>query len=239
MATHCTYLTARCPHGCEVWLHPKAVVPHGHRCEGVPWTDHRRPITEVLLAEDAAELARSFLPPEVLHRPEFSDDRLLRPKPGMYLRVDVVAGVVVRSPLAEVSGRRWWTVVRTAAEVGRAIDAAFDAQGFERLEHELGTADTLVRCEVCGDDVSRRGLRNHQARNSVCRSLANVTEVRTFWDLGYRDPYGLRDRGVPLTWAELNGRVHWRNRLHVIPFRLWTAVLISTKGLADRRGCAS
>lgn len=32
MATRCEYLTARCPYGCEVWLHPKAVAPHADRC---------------------------------------------------------------------------------------------------------------------------------------------------------------------------------------------------------------
>lgn len=34
--TKCEYLTARCPTGCEVWLHPKAVTPHEARCPGHP-----------------------------------------------------------------------------------------------------------------------------------------------------------------------------------------------------------
>lgn len=60
----------------------------------------------------------------------------------------------------------------------------------------------------------------------MCRFLADTAEVRTFWKLGYRDPYRVRDQGVPITWTELNRRVAWRNRLHVVRFRLWTAVLL-------------
>ena len=40
---------------------------------------------------------------------------------------------------------------------------------------------------------------------------------------------------LPVAWladrrpAELNGRVAWRNRLHVVRFRLWTAVLFQVE----------
>ena len=63
--------------------------------------------------------------------------------------------------------------------------------------------------------------------SSLCRFLSDTAEVRTFWDLGYRDPFSLRADGVPTTWTELNSRTHWRNQVHIVRFRLWTAVLIS------------
>lgn len=226
--TKCEYLTARCPFGCEVWLHAKAVAPHQGRCPRRPWTDKRRPPNEVLLADDAAECARRVCPPELLRGPKLSFDRLLTPTPGMRLGDAVTGGVVVRSPLLAVTGRRWWAVIRAAAERGEPLDPACGIDEFERVEQHLELGDHFVRCDVCGDDVSRRGLRGHQKSNSVCRFLANVAEVHTFWDLGYRDPHRLAAQGVPITWTELNRRVSWRNRLHVIRFRLWTAVLISS-----------
>lgn len=185
-------------------------------------------MTQVLLADEEAELARSICPPEVLKGPDFSGDRLLKPRPGMYLRVELMGGVVVRSPLHGITGRRWWTVVRTAAERGKAIETPPGLADFLRLEQQLGLGDLLVHCDVCGDDTTPRGLKTHRRSNSACRFLSNVAEVRTFWDLGYRDPYRLHGDVVPITWTELNSRVAWRNRLHVIRFRLWTAVLIST-----------
>lgn len=225
--TKCEYLTARCTTGCEVWLHPKAVGPHAPRCPGRPWTDKRRPATEFLLADDAAEQARQLCPPECLRAPEFSSDRLLYPRPGMYLCVGVTAGVVVRSPLDMVTGRRWWAVLRTAAEQGTPLDPGVGLDDFLCIEQRLGLADHFVRCEVCGDDLSRHGLKGHQRSNSVCRFLADVAEVHKFWDQGYRDPYQLQGEGVPITWTELNQRARWRNRLHIVRFRLWTAVLIA------------
>jgi len=71
-------------------------------------------------------------------------------------------------------------------------------------------------------------MNSHRKSNSVCRFLADTAEVRTFWKLGYRDPYLVRDEGVALTWTELKSRVAWRNRLRIVNFRLWTAVLVST-----------
>jgi hypothetical protein len=180
----------------------------------------------VILADDDAERARLICPPGTLHRPTFSGDRLLKPRPGMYLRVGLVSGIVVESPLESVTGRRWWTVVRTADERGLSTDAARHPVEFLQLEQQLGLAGHFVRCDICGDDVTAKRLANHRRINSVCRFLAEIAEVRRFWSLGYRDPYHVREQGVPITWTELNGRAAWRNRLHVVRFRLWTAVLL-------------
>jgi hypothetical protein len=225
VATRCEYLTARCTRGCEVWLHPKAVEPHAGRCKGLPWTDRRRPVTQVFLDNEEAHEALQICPPELLDHPNFSEDRILKPRPGMYVHDHMNRGLVLRAPLPHVSGRRWWTVVRAAAHEGRAIDSGFAPDTFGRLEEELGLVDYLVGCATCGDDVKPRGLKAHRRSNSVCRFLADTAEVRTFWSLGYRDPYVLQADAVPTAWTELNSRVQWRNRLHIVRFRLWTAVL--------------
>lgn len=124
----------------------------------------------------------------------------------MYLRVGITTGVVVRSPLDMVTGRRWWAVLRAAAGHGASLDPGCSLDDFLLIEQRLGLQDHFVRCEVCGDDLSRRGLKGHQRSNSVCRFLADVAEVAKFWDLGYRDPYKLQGEGVPITWTELNQR---------------------------------
>lgn len=224
--TRCEYLTARCTHGCEVWLHPKAVAPHAGRCTGERWTDRRRPVTQVFLNNEEAHEAIQICPPELLDHPKFSEDRILKPRPGMYVHDHMNRGLVLRSPLPNVTGRRWRTVVHGATQAGRPIDAAFEPDTFHRLEEELDLVDYLVGCDVCGDDVKPRGLKTHRRSNSVCRFLADTAEVRTFWGLGYRDPYILQADGVPTTWTELNSRVRWRNCLHIVRFRLWTAVLV-------------
>ena len=231
--TKCEYLTARCPTGCEVWLHPKAVTPHETRCPGHPWTDRRRPASEFLLGDEAADQARQLCPAEYLREPEFSSDRILNPRPGMYLRVGITTGIVVRSPLDTITGRRWWAVLRAAAEQGRPFDPGGSVDDFLEVEQFLGLQGNFVRCIVCGDDVKPRGLKAHRRSNSVCRYLADIAEVQQYWALGYRDPYRLQDDGVPITWTELNQRACWRNRLHIVRFRLWTAVLISTASTPD------
>ena len=124
MRSRCGYLTARCPYGCKVWLHPRAVGPHGDRCPGHRWTDNRMPVTQVALSDQQADLARLICPPTQLLRPSFSGDRLLNPRPGMRLHDSLVAGVVVQSPFPDVTGRRWWTVLRAAHEQGWDTDPA-------------------------------------------------------------------------------------------------------------------
>lgn len=228
MRSRCGYLTARCPYGCEVWLHPRAVGPHGDRCPGHRWTDNRMPVTQVALSDQQADLARLICPPTQLLRPSFSGDRLLNPRPGMRLHDSLVAGVVVQSPFPDITGRRWWTVLRAAHEQGWATDPALDPDDFHHLEKQLGLVDHFASCAICGDDITPNRMKAHHKVNSVCRFLSDTAEVRTFWKLGYRDPYVLQNDGVPITWTVLNSRVAWRTRLHIVRFRLWTAVLIST-----------
>lgn len=227
MATRCEYLTARCPYGCEVWLHPRAVRPHADRCPGHPWTDDRLPVTQVILSDTDVEQARRICPPEILHPPTFTTDRVLKPRAGMRLHGGLLRGIVVESPLEGVTGRRWWTVARAAHEQGQSTRTALaDADKFLHLERQVGLAGHFVQCDICSDDITPRRLAGHRRTNSVCRFLADTAEVHAFWILGYRDPYSIRGYGVPTTWTELNGRVAWRNRLHVVRFRLWTAVLL-------------
>jgi hypothetical protein len=220
MRSRCEYLTARCPYGCEVWLHPRAVAPHHDRCPGHRWTDQRLPVTQTVLSDEQADLARVICPPEQLHRPDFSGDRLLNPRPGMRLHDGLVAGVVVESPVPAVTGRRWWTVVRTGHEQGWSTDLALEPESFHHLEQQLGLVDRFASCTICGDDITPNRMKNHHKTNSVCRFLADTAEVRTFWKLGYRDPYLLQGDGIPITWTELNSRVAWRTRLHIVRFRL-------------------
>ncbi|HEX5266059.1 MAG TPA: hypothetical protein VFW24_04750, partial [Acidimicrobiales bacterium] len=59
-----------------------------------------------------------------------------------------------------------------------------------------------------------------------CRWIRAAAQVRLAWDQGWRDPFSL-GRGTPLTWAELQRTVRWRNRIRVVRFPLWTAVLLS------------
>jgi len=199
MRSRCGYLTARCPYGCEVWLHPRAVGPHGDRCPGHRWTDNRMPVTQVALSDQQADLARLICPPTQLLRPSFSGDRLLNPRPGMRLHDSLVAGVVVQSPFPDITGRRWWTVLRAAHEQGWATDPALDPDGFHHLEKQLGLVDHFASCAICGDDITPNRMKAHHKVNSVCRFLSDTAEVRTFWKLGYRDPYVLQNDGVPIT----------------------------------------
>ena len=199
MRSRCGYLTARCPYGCEVWLHPRAVGPHGDRCPGHRWTDNRMPVTQVALSDQQADLARLICPPTQLLRPSFSGDRLLNPRPGMRLHDSLVAGVGVQSPFPDITGRRWWTVLRAAHEQGWATDPALDPDGFHHLEKQLGLVDHFASCAICGDDITPNRMKAHHKVNSVCRFLSDTAEVRTFWKLGYRDPYVLQNDGVPIT----------------------------------------
>lgn len=60
--TKCRYLTARCPSGCESWLHPRAVEAHLQpgRCRGKPWVDHVD--DSALVPEPAAALFIERMP---------------------------------------------------------------------------------------------------------------------------------------------------------------------------------
>lgn len=126
--------------------------------------------------------------------------------------------------------------MRTGHEEGWSTDLALQPASFHHLEQQLGLVDRFASCTICGDDITPSRMKNHQKTNSVCRFLADTVGVRTFWKLGYRDPYLLQGNGIPITWTEMQSRVTWtemqsrvawRARLHIVRFRLWTAVMIS------------
>jgi hypothetical protein len=229
------YLTARCPQGCETWLHPRAVWPHTNdpeRCRRRPWVDDL--VDDALISAPVAQDIASILPDQLVSRPRFSTDRLLNPGPDQYLRIGVTAGVVVRSPIAGVRAQRWAVVV-TAAErelgIG-AIHKALDPEGFAEIEQRLTEEGRLARCPVCGDALTTKGLAQHRARNTPCRWRRAAAEVRSLWGDGWRDPFTVQD--APLKWGDLNGRAAWRRRIHIVPFPAWTAVLLRD-GVSDRQ----
>lgn len=134
-AAKCRYLTARCPSGCESWLHPRAVTAHVElsRCRGVPWVDNVE--DSALVPEPAVTLFTERLPARLVGPVAVSQDRLSF---GLTERVplDVLHGVVVRSAVEGVSARRWVYVVRAAVErhVPQAIERALTAGGFDEIE---------------------------------------------------------------------------------------------------------
>lgn len=221
------YLTARCPQGCETWLHPRAVWPHNEdpkRCRHHPWVDDLD--DNALIAAPLAHDVASILPRDLVGRPRFSGDRLLHPHPDDYLRIDVTAGIVVRSPVEGVRAQRWAVVVAAAERdlgVG-AIHKAVTADGFAELEQRLTDEGRLAQCPDCGDTTTAKGLTRHRARNTPCRWRRAAEEVRRLWTDGWRDPFSVPD--APLKWGDLNATVAWRRRVHVIPFPAWTAVLL-------------
>lgn len=75
-------LTARCPQGCETWLHPRAVWLHTNdpkRCREHPSVDDLADST--LIAAPLAQEVAAILPRHLVSRPHFSGDRLLHPRP--------------------------------------------------------------------------------------------------------------------------------------------------------------
>lgn len=221
------YLTARCPQGCETWLHPRAVWPHTEdpkRCRHHPWVDDLD--DNALIAAPLAHDVASVLPRHLVGRPRFSGDRLLHPHPDDYLRIDVTAGIVVRSPVEGVRAQRWAVVVAAAErDLGAgAIHKAITSDGFAELEQRLTEEGRLARCPDCGDTTTAKGLTQHRARNTPCRWRRAAEEVRRLWAEGWRDPFSVP--GAPLKWGELNATVAWRRRVHVVPFPAWTAVVL-------------
>lgn len=220
------YLTARCPQGCEAWLHPLAVEPHlldPDRCRKRPWVDEIPDLALVAapLAHDMADA----LPPDLLSRP-FSEGRMLSPNPDNYIRIDLCQGVMVRSPVPGVRAQRWAVVTSAAArEYGAsAIQRATTLDGFAELEQQLVAQGRLTQCPICGDTTMVNGLRNHQGRNRACRWRVAAAAVRTLWADGWRDPYSVA--GAPLKWGELTAAARWRQRMQVVRFPAWTAVLL-------------
>jgi hypothetical protein len=228
------YLTARCPQGCEAWLHPLAVEPHlldPKRCRRRPWVDDLPDVALVgaPLAQDIADV----LPSDLLSPPSFSGDRILSPDPDNYIPIHLCQGVVVRSPVPGIRAQRWAVVASAAArEHGApAIDVATTLAGFSDLERQLTAKGRLTQCPICGDTTTVRGLRNHQARNRACRWRVVAAEVRALWTYGWRDPYSVD--GAPLKWGELTATVRWRKRAHIVRFPAWSAVLLAPDAASD------
>lgn len=220
------YLTARCPQGCEAWLHPLAVEPHlldPTRCRRRPWVDEIA--DEALVSAPLAQDIADVLPPDLLARPSFSEDRILSPNPDNYIRIDLCQGVMVRSPVPGVRAQRWAVVTSAAAREhgASAIQTATSPSGFRELEQQLTTEGRLIQCPICGDTTMVKGLRNHQARNRACKWRVAAAEIRRLWAEGWRDPYSVT--GAPLKWGELTARATWRRRTHVVRFPAWNAVL--------------
>ena len=221
------YLTARCPQGCETWLHPRAVWPHTNdpdQCRQHPWVDDIA--DTALIAAPLAQAVALVLPRHLVGSPRFSDDRLLHPHPDDYLRVDLCQGVVIQSPVEGVTAQRWAIVV-AAAERDKgpsAISRALTADGFRELAQQLTEEERLTRCPDCGNTTTTKGLAGHRARNTPCRWRRAAAEVSRLWADGWRDPFSVP--GAPLKLAELNATVAWRRRVHLVPFPAWTAVLL-------------
>src|SRR5438105_2996038 len=102
LRSRCRYLTARCPSGCESWLHPRAVDPHVGlgRCRGEPWVDNVE--DSAVIPEPAATLFVQRLPGGFISPVRVSEDRVRSILPAERVRNDVLYGVVVRSPIASV-----------------------------------------------------------------------------------------------------------------------------------------
>ena len=145
LVTRCRYLTARCPFGCETWLHPRAVETHVDlgRCRGTAWVDGVE--DEALIGEPAASTFIERMPAHLIGPVNVSEDRLIRFQLTERLRNDVLHGIVVRSPVEGVRARRWAYVVREAIERHgpQIVDRAVTASGFDEVERELEVDDWL------------------------------------------------------------------------------------------------
>ena len=225
--TRCRYLTARCPTGCEMWLHPRAVDAHVllGRCRGTPWIEDVE--DEALVPEPAASMFIDRVPSHLVRPINVSEDRLIRLRLTERVRDDVLHGIVVRSPVEGVRARRWVYVVTAAVERHgpQVIDRAVTPIGFQEVEGELDVNDRLVDCPDCGDTVARSGISLHRSKSTLCRWRRAATEVRALWDAGWRDPFTVP--GAPLKWDQLQGKAAWRRRVRTVEFPRWVAVLLS------------
>lgn len=237
------YFTARCPQGCEAWLHPLAVEPHlldPKRCRRRPWVAEAPDMALVgaPLAQDFADV----LPPDLVGRPSFSEDRVVNPGPDDYLPIHLHQGVMVRSPVPGVRAQRWAVVTSAAARErgASAIEMAMTPAGFAELEDQLTAEARLTRCPICGDTTTVKGLPTHQARNRACRWRVAAAEVRVRWADGWRDPYSVD--GAPLKWGDITATARWWKRAHVVRFPTWSAVLLAPQvppDISTTRGVCS
>jgi len=218
------YLVVRCL-ACEGWLHPMAVKSHARpgKCRGHQWVDDVEDTT--LVAAPLAAVLGQVLPPALVRRPTLSDDRVLTPGPREYLREEVCGGIVVASPVAGVSSRRWARVAAAAAarDGAAGVRAAMAPERFVDLEREL--VGDAVTCPCCAQSVTAKGLRTHQASSLLCRWRRAVGDVQELWASGWRDPFRVPD--APLSWGELNRTVAWKRRLRTVAFPRWSAVLVA------------
>ena len=227
MRSRCRYLTARCPSGCESWLHPRAVELHVGlgRCRGEPWVDNIE--DSAVIPEPAATLFVQRLPAGLIAPVRVSAERVRSISPTERVRNDVLHGVVVRSPIASVRARRWVYVVTAAIDRDGpdAIERGISSTGFVELERELQADDWLVDCPDCGETVKCSRINLHRTKSTLCRWKRAGADVRRLWEAGGRDPYSVP--GAPLRWDALRGTAVWRHRLRTIEFPRWVAVLLS------------
>jgi hypothetical protein len=228
-----TYLTVRCPTGCEVWLHPLALPRHveGGRCRGRPWVDDL-PDTAAIPPR-YAPLLLSVLDESLLGvvgtpgstRVQWPDGRRRIPSPMHSSRWRM------RSPLEGVPARRWLAVAVAAADRwgSDGVRQALEPDRFEEFETQLLPPGAYVICPICGAFIHARHLRQHQSMNAACLWRRAAAEVRCAWSDGWRDPWSIP--GAPTTWAELSATVRWARRLRTIPFPRWVAVLLPVDNL--------
>jgi hypothetical protein len=224
--SRCRYLTARCPSGCECWLHPRAVSAHLQpgRCQGRPWTD--RVPNETLVPAPVADVVRGILDPPLVRLVMVSQDRILGLRSSEYVRDEVLQGIVVRSPLEGVKARRWVSIVLAALDRHGplTVKLACTPAGFVELETTFDRPHSRGDCPHCGQKIPLRTMKQHQARNTLCRWQRAAHAVRTLWADGWRDPFVIPS--APLRWDELQRRAYWRRRTQTVVFPRWVAVLI-------------
>ena len=205
----------------------RAAPPTG-ALQGRPWIDAVP--DEILIAAPAADLFRGILDPCLVRPVMVSQDRILGLRSSEGDRDEVLQGIVVRSPLAGIKARRWASIVLTAlARYGpRAIELACTPVGFGELETTFDRPDSKADCPHCGETFQLRHMKQHQARNTLCRWQRAAHAVRALWADGWRDPFSVT--GAPVRWDDLQRRAHWRRRTETVVFPRWVAVLILAPG---------
>jgi hypothetical protein len=210
------YFTARCPVGCECWLHRYAVAGHLTRCGGFPWVDDGIG-DEAMVSDEEARAVMTVLPEELWDVPDHA---------GVvhgWFHGEVVTSFL--SPFPGIAPRRWSQVAAAALAAGIVEPAGLlDVDTFRRVERTLALTRNLAVCDRCGMTVRRGGLSVHKASNQRCRWIYAAEEVRRLWADGWRDPYTVP--GTPLIWGDLQ-KARWRSRVRAVRFPLWMAVLIS------------
>jgi hypothetical protein len=223
-----TYLTIRCPVGCEAWLHPRASVDaHIERCRRHPWVDDIAD-TAVVPAQ-YSRLVLAAMPADLIGRVDPpGETRAVLGDGRTKTQAPTPAGLAtIASPIPGVPARDWIdTAIATIRAHGpEAIERALDPDEYARLRHELGARSRTASCKYCGHFFTPQTLALHQANNAVCAWRRAATEVRTAWVNGWRDPYSIP--GTPIRWVDLQ-TARWRRQLRTVLFPRWIAVLLPT-----------